>query len=360
MDCLHGILMHGDSNQGDSHKDEDTYIRFKSELEAGKPKAKAGPLDAEEMFHGDLMHGGGEAHHDGDKEALPRKPAEKFGPEDAETMLHGVLMHGDSEQGHDHRREDTNSKAGAKIGKAGPLDAEQMMHGVLMHGDSDSHHDHTSSEKQTTESAGPVDLNDMMHSLMHADGSTEHQHVEADDKSKGKPGPMDQENLMHNLMHGEEGTEHKHEKENKPFKFNIDEILKLDIPEDILKSVGLDKVKKMDENEYQEWKTKQNDENKDFWGETMAFISDTILRDIDLMKKRYLARDEKLEKEIDDYAAKKDGDFSAKDIVENLNLEGQDHDGDDLRHDLELVGSTEPINARHKAHMEMKNSKEKA
>ncbi|KAK3095035.1 hypothetical protein FSP39_009432 [Pinctada imbricata] len=362
MDCLHGILMHGDSDQGDTHKNEDNYLRFKPHLEAGKPKTQAGPQDADETFHDALMHGDGDGHHD-DKEMLPQKPAEKFGPDDADTMLHGVLMHGDGEAGHDHGREDAKLKETGVRGKAEPLDAEGMMHGMLMHGDADSKpHDHHGDESKEENSGakGPADINDMMHKFMHKDGDTEHhEHAAADDKTHENSGPTDQEALMHGLMHGEEGTDHKHEEKKKPFKFDVDEILKLGLPDELLKKIGLDKLKKKDEEDYKKWQKESKDDDNS-WGSTFAYISDSILQDIEIMKRRYLARDEKTEKEINDYVNSKNGDFSAKDVEGNLDLEGQDHDGDDTTHDLELIGSTEPINARHKTHIASERAKKKA
>ena len=39
MDCMHGILMHGDSSGGDSHKQEDDF-KAKQEAEEARQKLK--------------------------------------------------------------------------------------------------------------------------------------------------------------------------------------------------------------------------------------------------------------------------------------------------------------------------------
>lgn len=57
MACLHGMLMHGDDHDGDTHKAEDQYLRFQPVLRTGSPE-KAGPQDAEQTFHASLMHNG--------------------------------------------------------------------------------------------------------------------------------------------------------------------------------------------------------------------------------------------------------------------------------------------------------------
>ncbi|KAJ8310309.1 hypothetical protein KUTeg_012174 [Tegillarca granosa] len=150
MECLHGILMHNDEKVGEDHKAEDQYLRFKSELETGKKDI--GVKNAEEMFHGDLMHGGdGNYNHQG--ELLPKEAPKDIGPEDLGQYMHGVLMHGDTEPGKDHSHDHKKKLEEAKPkGKILPPDSEQMMHGVLMHGDENANlnHDHEGKKEEKT------------------------------------------------------------------------------------------------------------------------------------------------------------------------------------------------------------------
>ncbi|XP_061194072.1 uncharacterized protein LOC133202297 [Saccostrea echinata] len=355
MACLHGMLMHGDDHQGDAHKAEDQYLRFQPVLRTGNPE-KAGPQDAEQTFHASMMHNGEDPAHAHQGGIAKPQIKEKLGPQDAEAALHGVMMHGDDQQGQNHDKEHKHPKSstGTEGHKAAPLDAEHLMHGVLMHGDSnvENHHVHANpNEKRVKEIPGPVDLEQKMHKLMHKDGDVHHDEQNEDSK-KTVPGPRDQEDVIHKLMHNGENLMHEILGENKPFKFNIAEIMKLGIDPDILKSVGLDRIKKDDEADYKEWRKEQNKD--DTLGETIAYISDSIVPDIELMKRRYMNLGEEVEREIQQFADNRNIEISPEELLDNLHLEdgAGDHLGEDIPHDLELIGSTEPINARHKVFMD--------
>lgn len=355
MACLHGMLMHGDNHDGDTHKAEDQYLRFQPVLRTGSPE-KAGPQDAEQTFHASLMHNGGDPAHAHQAGVQEPRTTEQLGPQDAETALHGVMMHGDDQPGHKHDREDKVGKTSTgNVGqKAAPLDAEQLMHGVLMHGDSsvENHHVHENpNENRETKAPGPLDLNQKMHKLMHKDGDTHHEET-LDKKPTTIPGPNDQADIIHQLMHNGENFIHNLLEENKPFRFNIAEIMKLGIDPDILKSVGLDKIRKEDEAEYRNWQKEQSVDSPP--GETIAYISDSIVSDIELMKRRYMNLGEEAEREIQQFANARNIEISPEELLSNLNLDNEagDHVDEGVQHDLELIGSTDPINARHKAYIE--------
>jgi hypothetical protein len=350
------MLMHGDDHQGDEHKAEDQYLRFKPVLRTGSPE-KAGPKDAEQTFHASMMHNGEDPAH-AHKVTKPQT-TEKLGPQDADDAFHGVMMHGDDQTGHKHAKEDGNlhTSTTTEGQMAQPMDAEQMMHGVLMHGDAkvENHHVHENpNENQAKEAHGPVDLEDKMHALMHEDGKVHVHHEGEDEKPAEVNGPSDQEDLIHQLMHNGENLIHDILSENKPFKFNIAEIMKLGIDADILKSVGLDKMKKDDEADYQNWQKKEDTD--DSLGETIAYISDSIIPDLQVMKQRYMNYGEEAEKELQNMGSKNKK-ISAEKLTAKGNREhdAADHVGDDMQHDLELIGSTEPINARHKAYLDRRN-----
>lgn len=356
MACLHGMLMHGDGHDGDTHKAEDQYLRFQPVLRTGSPE-KAGPQDAEQTFHASLMHNGGDPAHAHQTGIQEPRTTEQLGPQDAETALHGVMMHGDDQPGHKHDREDKLGKASTgNVGqKAAPLDAEQLMHGVLMHGDStvENHHVHENpNENHETTAPGPIDLDQKMHKLMHKDGDIHHEDTSDIKKSTTIPGPNDQAEIIHQLMHNGENFIHNLLEENKPFRFNIGEIMKLGIDPDILKSVGLDKIRKEDEAEYRNWQKEQSTDSPP--GETIAYISDSIVPDIELMKRRYMNLGEAAEREIQQFANARNIEISPEELLANLGLDNDasDHVDEDVQHDLELIGSTDPINARHKAYMD--------
>lgn len=357
LDCLHGVLMHGDESAGDSHKTEDSYLKFKPVLDTG-PKEKSGPQDAESTFHGALMHGGNdhETTHQEAKTDQPTKPAEEFGPKDTNKMMHDV-MHGDSEASHDHKHENTNTDKAIQK-EFMPPDAAKMMHDVLMHNDdkSENHHVHSRPEDETTKSKGPIDQSNLMHELMHNGEHVDHSSEQSSDQS-GTPSGPNTDGLHGILMHGDTETGHDHEKDhqhskNVPFKFNIEEIKKLGIDPEILKT-----ILPVDKEDYKKWQEQQQSETSDdYYKSTYASISDSFLSDIELMKRRYLAQDPEQEAELNAYLDAKDSDLVASQIVDIL--ENMEHEDDDLRHNLELIGSTEPINEIHQSHTDSQKKQE--
>ena len=356
MACLHGMLMHGDDHEGETHKAEDQYLRFQPVLRTGSPD-KAGPQDAEQAYHASIMHNGEDPTHAHQADVTEPRTSKQLGPDEADTALHGVLMHGDDQQGHAHEGEDKQLRsAKVKDGqRAAPMDAEQLMHGVLMHGDSsvENHHvhDNPNSNKGNTGVPGPVDLEQKMHKMMHKDGDLDHTDTRDGQKSGTVPGPNDQEDIIHQLMHNGEQFIHNILENNQPFKFNVAEIMRLGIDPDILRSVGLDKIRIEDEEDYQSWQKKQNTDT--LQGETNILISDSIIPDIELMKRRYMNLGSETEQEIQQYADSRNIEIIPEELLANLELinGAGDHTDDDIEHDLELIGSTDPINARHKVHM---------
>lgn len=67
---------------------------------------------------------------------------------------------------------------------------------------------------------------------MHKDGDTHHEET-SDKKPTTIPGPNDQADIIHQLMHNGENFIHNLLEENKPFRFNIAEIMKLGIDRSI-------------------------------------------------------------------------------------------------------------------------------
>ncbi|CAC5402581.1 unnamed protein product [Mytilus coruscus] len=357
LDCLHGVLMHGDNEVGDSHKTEDNYLKFKPVLETG-PKEKSGPQDAEETFHGALMHDDKDHpnNHNEDKTEQPEKPPESFGPKETNKFMHDV-MHGDTEKSHEHVHEKIPVEITNKD-PTGPPDAEQIMHGVLMHGGEnvENHHVHSRPEDTTQKSNGPMDQNTLMHNLMHDGNHVDH--LEEKANVPASPSGPNSEKLHGILMHGDSeiGNEHDHdhkESNNVPFKFNLDEIKKLGIDPEILKTVLSE-----DQEDYSKWQTqKLSGTDEDYYKGTYVSISDSSLADIELMKQRYIKQelDSEEQKEFDAYVNAKDSDLNSDEMASNLNLDSMDHDTSDMHHDLELIGSTQPINEIHNSHREHKH-----
>ncbi|KAL4220079.1 hypothetical protein ACF0H5_020490 [Mactra antiquata] len=364
MDCLHGVLMHNDEKQGEEHNAEDQYLRFKAVLDTENPRV--GPQDAEEQFHGVLMHDGSESgnHHVENDEILPEQKKE-VGPKDLSEMIHEG-MHGETGS---HGKHSWDEKKDANQDKSGPR-GERFMHGLLMHGDENYVHtdgdDSEIVEDSSTKKVGPQDAEEYLHGvLMHGDSEpgADHVHVSVDVaavENKGNAGPN---NDLHGiLMHGDNelGHDHSHEDASMEYEvFNdITKILEMELDDELMRIIDIKQILEKDRREYAEW-ILSNPQFMDetIMGSTRADISDGILDDIELMKKRYLADmsdsdKEQMKKPEDEHP------FTAEDALSVYNEEEHAEEGEDMRHDLELAGSTEPINARHKVKMALMKANE--
>ncbi|XP_052784421.1 uncharacterized protein LOC128220184 [Mya arenaria] len=366
MDCMHGILMHGDDKQGDQHTAEDQYLRFKSQLETGK--ADIGPDSPENTFHGALMHGDMEAgkHHDENenKQILP-EDGHKAGVQDLHDVIHNG-MHGEEPV---DKHEWSDKETIKEQTENGPEKLEKLMHGILMHGASDFKH----SEEETDETeiqtgddtiVMPVNGEKIMHGLlMHGDinAQHDHEHDNSEESSDSLDVGPDTKALHGILMHGDAniGEDHSEEDSNTVHDVfrDISLIPQLGLDEDLLRIIGLEKLLEKDREEYAEWILNNPQfQDESMMGSTYLTVSDTMLNDMELMKKRYL---EKTNTNIDEVDSFKDIPFTSDDANAVLS-EGQDRsaDGEDARHDLELLGSTEPLNARHKVKMELLRGRE--
>ena len=186
--------MHGDTEAGDSHKNEDLWNKLEKDDKLKVQASDIRPKDAMEAMHGVLMHGdteAGVAHMHQQEGDIGPKKEKKIGPQDAEEYMHGVLMHGDGEIGHDHSKQHAEDQKKQKAlveeletKEAGPKDIMDEMHGVLMHGDDSPGHDHEADHKKKVE--------------------------EEKEKAKGNT-----EIDIESMMHGAEG-EHVHEKPRDP------------------------------------------------------------------------------------------------------------------------------------------------
>lgn len=361
MDCLHGVLMHNDDGQGEDHKVEDQYLRFKDALDTDTQPV--GPKDAENFMHDTLMHGdSGNGHHHEESEKNLPEVVSQAGPKDLNDVIHEG-MHG--EGGIPHKHDWDKAEDGQQVNtKKGPLDAEHLMHGVLMHGDENHVHDDDDdgdtdlSEEQKVPST--LDAEGLMHGiLMHGDAEhgKDHDH---DDKMTVEEinfvGP-DGSSLHGILMHNDDtiGHDHSHEDSNAVHDVfsDISKIRDIVFDEDLLKIIDLEKILMKDMEEYTDFLL--NEVNTE--GSTVATVSDSILADIELMKNRYLSLEDSDENVMTSYDTATEIPFTADDA--NAILEGHVHEGDgeDMTHDLELLGSTEPLNARHKVKMTLDNEK---
>lgn len=398
MDCLHGVLMHNDEEQGEKHVAEDQYLRFKGVLDTANPQA--GPLDAEAQMHGILMHGDSQAkHHDAEKDRLLPEQVLKAGPVDlsqvvhagmhgedgthgkhqwdketesrdtemkgpfGEKFMHGVLMHGDANFEHSEDS-DAETEINENKQKVGPKDAAEHLHGVLMHGDSEPGKEHSHEApvqiKVDNSKIGPI--NDLHGVLMHGDSEPgkEHSHKDSVQTKEGnsKIGPN---NDLHGvLMHGDSTVGHDHSHEDAKVEHDvfsdISKIKDLGLDKDLLKNIDLKKILEKDRQEYAEWILNNPQfQDESMMGSTLASVSDTILQDIELMKKRYLANSN----QPDGIPNKKQDEnpFTAEDARAVYDESVHADEGEDMRHDLELLGSTEPLNARHKAKLALLKSK---
>ncbi|XP_074658155.1 uncharacterized protein LOC141911091 isoform X2 [Tubulanus polymorphus] len=141
MDCLHGVLMHGDAEDGEQHQNEHIMEKIQ---EDSKPREQFGPCDGTHCKHAE--------HQREEKVAFGPDQVAEQGPKDAMEAMHGVLMHGDNQQGHGHKSAD-ESAARKKIDRNpdGPKDAMESHHGVLMHGDDNQGDEHGKEDEDLRE-----------------------------------------------------------------------------------------------------------------------------------------------------------------------------------------------------------------
>lgn len=338
MACLHGVLMHNDEQLGEDHSAEDQYLRFKPSLETSASQdaeeippekfSRVGPEDLNEVVHKG-MHGGKDFVHKHSDNADNHEIVEKEGPMDGAQLMHGLLMHGDPN--HVHVHDDEYGKDDDETNTfMGPTDAAGLMHGVLMHGDAKQRNDHVHHDNIEIEKMKVIGPDgSILHGiLMHNDDSIGHDHSDEDSNTK------------HEVFS------------------DISKIRDFIDDEDLLRIIDLEKILEKDMEEYAEWLLNE--------GSTSVVVSDSILGDIELMKNRYLNSDEVITNErADDTAddsflpneSAKDLPFTADDA--NIVMKGHVHEdeGEDVTHDLELLGSTEPLNARHKVKISREKSK---
>ncbi|KAH3804982.1 uncharacterized protein LOC127834786 [Dreissena polymorpha] len=259
------------------------------------------------------------------------------------------------------------STNGDKVTQQEPSSGEKLMHGVLMHGDADFTHKsneevHASiSSDENGGAAKPSLGEDLMHGvLMHGDSAHAHAHGGSDDVSDGSKtiGP-DSAGLHGILMHGDSSIGHDHTEEDSKSKqevfWDVRLIASMGLDEDLMKVIDLKKIIEKDQKEYADWILKNPQyQGEQMMGSSNAEVTDSVLKDIELMKKRYLEKNNlKLEEDV---KGTKDIPFTAEDanaVLGEMGGHGKALEGEDMTHNLELLGSTEPLNARHKVKLEL-------
>ena len=311
MDCLHGILMHDDTEQGTDHRGEDAFNRLQA-ADAVKGKS-SGPCEGMDCLHGVLMHGDedqGDDHRQEDsvksQKAGPQKELQKQGPCEGMDCLHGVLMHGDEEHGKDHTKEDVRKveqDSGKNVAR-GPCEGMDCMHGVLMHGD----------QEQGVE-----------HAQEHAQMERQYESV--------KSGVGSADRFLH--ADGDDGA---HEDEDDVQIDDGDDDDGDDVPAEN------ENVQQVDFQDYAQWKRERDEEKSKsggFWGFSLPFISDNGDGDTEFMKWKYLAK-----------ILGRDNDAGLQgDVLQEWN---KGHDETDMRHELEAIGDTGALRFEPHGHAEQK------
>lgn len=332
MDCLHGVLMHADTEEGKDHVEDDNYLRFKHVL--GADDSKRGPDDPMTQLHGVLMHGDKDSGQIHDHMKATNKDESKvhIRPQNAEEYLHGVLMHGDKEAGtvHNHKKV---AEEHAKV--IGPLDAEEQLHGILMHGDSKQgiEHDHAQRNAPVKEViTGPKDLEDHLHGLMH-EGGVPDKHHEKGAQAGQAFGPEDVEGYLHGLLHGGDDPEIRRHDDKK------------DEMRNILRNIDLDKINENDKKDFATWKREKKDAEDE--GQSLSYISDSGMSDEDRAKVKYLAG---LAKANEEEQRRKGVIVTVSDIVSTIVDYVSKHEHEDMRDDVDMIGSTLPLKKTHRVH----------
>ena len=400
MDCLHGVLMHGDEEQGESHKSEDTYIRLEKEDAARLQRKHVGPCQGEDCMeliaHGgedpdkahkmsqkvgperngepstvdmdSVLHGGKHVDH-----SAPRKSEERNGNQeqvivDVEAILHGgehvdhsaprkvveiesneepstvdmdALLHGGEHVDHSAPRKKEEVQ-----GDQDPstVDAEMLLHGG-------EHVDHSAprkeKESQSGEAPSTIDMDMVLHGGEHVDHSQE---AKKDVKKDSPPPIVD----MEGMLHGSENGHNIHAKKNKRVGRKGALAGTVD-PHALIHGEHKISTGAMDSEElkdYEDWrKTKDvqdatDDDAYSVMGFSFPFISDSILSEIDMLKRRYLPKfwgksddDEEIGEEI---LPLDDGRFD--DVTSGVSV---DLTIQDMRHELENIGNTETKTSQH-------------
>jgi len=284
-------------------------------------------------------------------------------------------MHGDAQYQHNHEEDGDGTEIQGEEKVPLPMEGDQLMHGLLMHGDMNAApHDH--GHEKTKENAGgqapmPLEGDKLMHGLlMHGDiNAAPHDHGHGDKKAGevGVDGIGPDTGALHGiLMHGDSAVGHDHSDEDSNTKHevfrDISQIPNLGLDKDILRIIDLEKLLEKDRKEYADWIINNPQvQDEHLMGSTYASVSDSVLNDIELMKKKYLEKANMEALDIADHKSKEDDiPFTPEDANAVLN-EGQGHghvdENDDIRHDLDLLGSTEPLNARHKVQLELQKER---
>ena len=342
---MHNLIMHGDLEHGEHHEATNDGKGERSDavpsppthgehqgnaaLDRGGEKSEGLPIPSKHEEHNDAAGGDFRIKNDAIHEGMPSPPNE-------EQLMHGLMMHGNLAHGEHHDKHDSEH---VNTGQIGPLDAEEQLHGVLMHGDKDPghHHDHGPDKtEQVPDGPKGPDYDSLHGLLMHGDTEPGHDHS-AEDK-----------NVEHEVFR------------------DLSKIAELGLDEDILKIGNLQELLKRDKAEYAEYlAANPKSEDAANVGSTFATVPDTILSDMELMKQRYLSKlgddIEALEMEaaiVDQRYKEKP--FTADDINSVTGLGTAVHEHEDRNvHEMELIGSTEPINMRHKMFKVLQENKEK-
>ena len=303
MDCHHGILMHNDDNLGDNHKKDD-----EEELEKENRKFKD----------------------------------EKPGPCEGLDCLHGVLMHDDKEGGDGHVKDDEKrTKEYLKKKRESTVDSPDF----VLHGQKEAHY-----EEQNLKIAEGMDSNNNLNpeDVLHSHENNVHLDTDSVTENKDiKDTAVDLEDALHG------GNKHLHNSKN------------TESGEEVLKSrKGPPTVHDPDmflhgshgrsDTRVRFHRTKP----KSVWdlltGWSLPFISDTVISNVDLLKKRYTPGMGKKEKDVISTSKSKDEDV-------NTDKEEASGKGDefDMMHDLGDIGNTAPLNVKHKVHNVVKKKNER-
>ncbi|KAK2153059.1 hypothetical protein LSH36_309g01031 [Paralvinella palmiformis] len=403
MDCLHGILMHGDSEIGEDHKNEDLYNRLEKEDAERKEKKPVGPCSGKDCM--ELINHGME-----DPETA-HKMAQKIGPEQKDTATVDLTkaLHGGERVDHN-----TPKKSVGKNDETPPTitDPESILHGdeAVKHGgiinQTEGSGKQSASGTGTNEGLenqgdpenrtdsrgdnelGVEDLEAVLHGGEHVHhGSSTSQQIAGDgqvantastdgglDSQSGskaeliKPGPSENneaEKSEHHERHTEQGRSHHtlHDvRERHPQRHHRQHAGTLD-PHGLIHGehkIDAGGPSKEELADYNRWKKSReeidvrddhrDDDEEDEDGDGAAFgfslpyISDTIMNEIELLKQRYLPRfwsDEDETEDDPDEVRVEDEDAESDSNDRNVASSGRERNED--RRDGKSKGSVKAI-----------------
>jgi hypothetical protein len=279
--------------------------------------------------------------------SAPRKKVQSKGDKDPSTVDLEAILHGG-----EHVDHSAPSKVVKHEGNQAPstVDMEAILHGG-------EHVDHSAPRKETPPQNGQTPSTADMDLVLHGGEHVHHGHGAKKVDKKASPPPMVED--IESLLHGSQDGQHIHTREKKKIQKKGIASGTLD-PHALIHGehkIATGAIDADEEKDYEDWKKqdKPDDDAYSVLGFSFPFISDSILNEIDMLKRRYIPKFwSDLDEEVgEDIQPLEEGRFDdvTSDVTGQSTGGASDevHTGDDMRHELENIGNTDKKVSQHLA-----------